>query len=332
MPSALLLPVLTCAVVLVLSGVAKLRAPASVDTAFTSLHVPAALDTPALRRLVPWAEVALGVALVVTWDAALAAVGVLVLALFAAYLGLVVRAVRRPEPADCGCFGAIGDSRVTRVTVWRNATLLLSAALVVAAGLRGLGLPGALDEPSTWAWVAAAALSATVAVLVTYRAPGSPSAAAAPDAGGDYVRAPIPPAAVLTADGELVLLGQESSRAALLLVFLNPGCGPCTRISPLVDGWTRDLAPVNVKAVVRGRPETLDTQLPHLRGHAWFDPFALARDAFGVGSPSAVLLGTDGQLAGGPVQGEDEIHAFVAEVAEHLREAQALVDEVSDAR
>ena len=53
MPSALLLPVLTCAAVLLVSGVAKLRSPESVDTAFTSLEVPAALDTAFVRRLSP---------------------------------------------------------------------------------------------------------------------------------------------------------------------------------------------------------------------------------------------------------------------------------------
>ena len=53
MPSALLLPVLTCAAVLIVSGVAKLRAPETVDSAFTSLEVPKALDTAFVRRLSP---------------------------------------------------------------------------------------------------------------------------------------------------------------------------------------------------------------------------------------------------------------------------------------
>ena len=56
--------------------------------------------------------------------------------------------------------------------------------------------------------------------------------------------------------------------------------------------------------------------MPYLAGHAYFDPFALARTAFGVGTPAAVLLGTDGMLAGGPVQGEDDVTAFVAELTE----------------
>ena len=158
MPSALLLPVLTCAVVLLVSGVAKLRAPATVDAAFTSLRVPRVVDTPVVRRLVPWLEVALGAWLLLATGPALVVVALLTLALFVAYLVLVVRALRGPEPVDCGCFGAIGDSRVTRVTVWRNVALVLSSALAVAAGLRGAGLlPALLDDTEVWAWVAAAA-------------------------------------------------------------------------------------------------------------------------------------------------------------------------------
>ena len=62
--------------------------------------------------------------------------------LFVAYLMLVVRAVRRPEPVDCGCFGALGDSEVTPMTVWRNVLLVVAALLAVVAGLQGVGLAG----------------------------------------------------------------------------------------------------------------------------------------------------------------------------------------------
>ena len=74
MPSALLLPVLTCAAVLLLSGVAKLRAPDTVDAAFTSLQVPSALDTVFVRRLSPWVEVALGAWLLLATGPALVVV------------------------------------------------------------------------------------------------------------------------------------------------------------------------------------------------------------------------------------------------------------------
>ena len=59
-PSALLLPVLTCAAVLLASGLVKLRDPASVDRAFTALGCPPPSTRRSCGRLVPWVEVALG--------------------------------------------------------------------------------------------------------------------------------------------------------------------------------------------------------------------------------------------------------------------------------
>ena len=184
MPSALLLPVLTCAAVLVVSGVAKLRDPDSVDRAFTSLGVPPPLGAPVVRRVLPWAEVALGTWLLLATGPALVVVSLLTLALFVTYLVLVSLAVRRPEPADCGCFGALGDDRVTRVTVWRNALLVVAALLSVLAGLLGHGVIGMLGEGAAWIWLAMALLMAAVAVLVTYR---SRVAASGTTAGGDLV-------------------------------------------------------------------------------------------------------------------------------------------------
>ncbi|HET9022420.1 MAG TPA: MauE/DoxX family redox-associated membrane protein [Ornithinibacter sp.] len=326
MPSPLLLPVVTCAVVLLVSGVAKLQAPSSVEVAFTSMRVPQALDTPLVRRAVPWLEVALGVWLLLATGTPLAVVAVLTLLLFVAYLALVVVAVRAPEPADCGCFGAIGDSRVTRVTVWRNALLVVAALLAVAAGLRGVGLlPAVLEEPSTWGWLATAALAVGIAVLVTHRSErtADPSATSEPhlDDAGEYVRRPIPLAVVQTEEKDLVLLKGVTQRAAHLLVFLSPHCGPCGRINPLVPGWGEELAPVVVKAVLAANPSIVDESFPHLRGHAWFDPWGVARGEFGKGYPGAVLIGADGYLAGGPVSGEQDVMDLVAAIGEQLAEA-----------
>jgi thiol-disulfide isomerase/thioredoxin len=322
MPSPLLLPLLACAFVLLVSGVAKLRAPRTVDSAFTALEVPALLDTVLVRRLSPWLEVALGVGLLLTTGAALVVVAVLTLVLFGAYLLLVVRAVRRPEPVDCGCFGALGDAQVTTMTVWRNVALLVAALLAVVAGLQGVGLLGSLGDTDVLAWVASAALTAAIAVLVTYRAPVSAPAVAGPpvDADGTYEREETPRAQVLNQRGELVLLEHETMTSAHLLVFLSPGCGPCERIGPDLAQWAETLRPVTLRAVVTAVPAVVDSH-PYFDGLAYYDPFGLARASFGLGTPAAVLLGTDGLLAGGPVQGEDDVRSFVAEVREHLREA-----------
>ena len=88
-----------------------------------------------------------------------------------------------------------------------------------------------------------------------------------------------------------------------------------------------------VRAVLHASPGAA-SPMPYLAGDAWYDPYGITRAAFGVGTPAAVLLGTDGMLAGGPVQGEDDVRAFVAELAEHLREAQAAAEAsgLTDAR
>ena len=76
-----------------------------------------------------------------------------------------------------------------------------------------------------------------------------------------------------------------------------------------------------VRAVVAAPAGASSGRLPYLDGHAYFDPFGIARAAFGVGTPAAVLLGTDGMLAGGPVQGEEDVARFVAEVADQPAQA-----------
>lgn len=328
MPSPLLLPLLTASAVLLISGAAKVRDPSGVDQAFTSMHVPAALDRPFVRRLLPWAEIVLGVVLLLVSGAALALAGVLTLGLFLAYLVLVVLAVRRPEPADCGCFGAVGDSEVTMATVWRNVLLVLTAALVVVAGLRDVSVIGTGLEGSAWGWVAASVLTTAVAVLVVWRPTdihASTAATAQPelDEDGDFVATRAPRTAVLDEHGAPVLLDSEVVSSAHLLVFVQPYCGSCAVVRPMIPAWDDQLGPVTVRAVVNGLPTLIDG-LDQLRGRAWFDPFGLTREAFGAGAPSAVLVGTDGMIAGGPVHGSDAVVEFVGDIKEHLREAGVL--------
>ena len=119
------------------------------------------------------------------------------------------------------------------MTVWRNAALVLSAVLAVVAGLQGVGLIGAVIDGEALPWIAMAALTAAVAVLVAYRSPES-SGVVGPtlDADGSYERQETPQAAVLTQEGKLVLLAHETMTSAHLLVFLSPGAAPASASAP----------------------------------------------------------------------------------------------------
>ncbi len=65
-------------------------------------------------------------------------VSIAVLALFAAYLVLVVRARGFETDVDCACFGSMGPGRITTFTVWRNAWLVALAVGSVVVALQAV--------------------------------------------------------------------------------------------------------------------------------------------------------------------------------------------------
>lgn len=95
--------------------------------------------------------------------------------------------------------------------------------------------------------------------------------------------------------GATVRIGELLRRdLPLLLVFCDPGCGPCRALLPEVAAWRRELAAVLTVAVV-GRGDDGDA----------VDPYG------GAGSPSALLIAPDGLIEGGPVVGVAAIHALM---------------------
>jgi len=329
MPQALIACPIVLAVVLVVSGVAKLRDAAGVDAAFRTMRVPEALNRPGLRRAFPWAEIALGVLLVVApWPLnILVAVGVL--GLMAAYLALVAAAVRRPEPVDCHCFGALTEGRVTAWTVARNLTLVLVAVLAVADSVAGTPLVR-LDAQSV-AWLAAIALTAWLVLTILGGRPASPAAPepaapAASDTGEagdlDYVRLPIPYGSLTGAEGP-VTLRQLSRQRAVLLLWVSATCGSCAEVIAQIPAWRAELGPVDVRPVLAS-VDTLAERAPDLAPIALADPEHQVARLFDVwGVPMAVLLGADGRLAGGPVLGGPAVTDLVEQMRDQLADAEA---------
>ncbi|MGO1228550.1 MAG: MauE/DoxX family redox-associated membrane protein [Brachybacterium sp.] len=142
----------------------------------------------------------------------------------------------------------------------------------------------------------------------------------------DYERDAVPAGVLQRPDGSLVTLRVLSAQQAALLVFVSEGCGPCERVLDEVPGWITTLSPfMQVKTVFSKPLEKLrERTLTRVGDHALLDPVFSAREALGSrGAPSAVLLGADGMLAGGPVTGGSDVIAFVQEIQEQLQAAQA---------
>lgn len=321
---------LVLAAVLIASGVAKLRTPDDL-AGWQELGVPAVLQREWLRRLHPWGELALGagVALLGSWLGVLAA-GV-AFALMVAYTVLVARVAAQPTDASCACFGA--RKRVTRVTVLRNVWLAAlaaaSAAVIWATPLFGGALAAGVPQ---FAWLVSLGVAAVTTALVlwpdsqqdevsgrTVPAPGlsSPVVTGADD-DLDYIRSRVPAVPVTMADGTVVNLRKLAERKPVLLLAVSMSCGWCEPVYAQRERWRELLPEVDVRLLLtqapqdsgwteREDPQSLHDVEEYVRGSIsdW-------------ATPSAVLLGADGLLAGGPVTGDRAVAGFVEDIYESL--------------
>jgi hypothetical protein len=322
--AALLLAPLTCAVVLLISGAAKVGNQAATRDAFIAMGLPRPLRSEGLVTTLPYAELALGVLLLVTWSWVLAVVAAVATALFAAYWVLVLRVLRLGEEVDCGCFGALGDDRVSGATLARNSLLVGLAALATAFGAAGSGVLPALSDFGTadWWWLLLTAAVAATAVLVV----GLRRAEAVIDDGDllDYDRVPIPFALLEDAAGTRTTLRQLAGQRPQLLVFLSSSCWACETVAARLSDWVSRLGPVEVSTVFTEPLDSIPETLRPIGVSAWFDVGQGATETFADGRPSAVLLGADGALAGGPVAGAGTVTTFVEDIVAELDAAEEL--------
>jgi hypothetical protein len=332
MPDALMLFTLLLAVVLAVSGAAKLRDPESARDGFAALGVPPAFSRPWIVAALPWVEVGLAVLLLVTGGVFAVAVGAAVLALFLAYLILVARVVARGVDASCGCFGSLTGGRVTGWTVARNAGYLaaafgsLVASVILPAPLL-VRLAGA--GQGSLAWLGVALLVAVMAALTVYERPAEVAEAEpAPadvftDEEGEYVRLPIPYAALQDLDGQPAHLRSLARTRARLLVFVSTTCGSCESVIASFPQWRADVPTVGLHLVVSSRPQ-VDRLPEEVRDSALVDEGRSVAQLFeSRGTPWAVLLGADLLLAGGPVTGPIEVGQLVQDIKDQLAESSA---------
>ncbi|GAA1469100.1 MauE/DoxX family redox-associated membrane protein [Microbacterium thalassium] len=327
MPDGLLITFpLILAGVLVASGVAKLRTPDELSE-WATLGVPAAFRRAWLLRLHPWGELALGIAVALLggWLGMLASLAAL--ALMLTYTVLVARAASRSEDASCACFGA--QKRITRTTVVRNVWLTLlalaSTAVIGATPLLGGAVAMGITD---WAFLVGIATAAVTVALImwpdqtAHEAPASPAATqpADDDIDGslDYVRTRTPAVPVTLADGTTSNLRLIASHRPLLLLAVSTTCSSCRPVIEKVEVYRELMPELDVRFLLSSAPE--DSALVELdEPQSLHDPHGYVRGSIDDwATPTAVLFGADGLLAGGPVTGAEEIDVFFDDVYESL--------------
>lgn len=331
MPDAIVLAPLLLAGVLLLSGVAKLRHPGSGHAAFEALRVPKRLSANWIVGALPYAELALALGLLLTQGWVLLGVALLAAVLCGGYWVLIVRAVRAGASVNCNCFGQLTAGAVGPWTVIRNSVLLLVAVVVVVdAALRRpvwLARVIASDAAQAW-WLVGAAVTAALVALVLFepRTDGSsavtssplPAASAVIEEGsddGEYVRRPIPRVSLVDAAGAQVPLQDLARDQAVLLVWVSFACGACVQVMSQFADWAARIPQLGFRLVVPDLA-ALERRSPELMQFGLADPDGYVQAVFHeTGVPLAVLLGADGQLAGGPVLGLSGIRDIVDEIA-----------------
>ncbi|WP_435199129.1 TlpA family protein disulfide reductase [Janibacter sp. GS2] len=335
----LLLPPVVLAVLLLLSGASKVRHTEATRSAFAQLRLPRSLTGSAAPRALPWAEIALAGALLVAPPPFAVPAALLALLVFLAYLVVIARALTFDHPVTCGCFGELGLGEVTRRTLVRNALLVLLAGLTVWSATAPTSVVARLlgAGASTWVWFALLVLVGATLLTTFGGTKGEPltppvrggagaGAGAPEDAELDYRRQPLPFASLIDDEGISHSLTDLTRQGAQLLVFVSPGCAPCAAPIAQIPQWATDLGPVRVRGVVAAPIEATLSVVPELDGHLLHDPQATTTRIFGTGTPGAVLLGMDGLLAGGPVEGSDAVLEFVEDVRAELVDSGVISD------
>ena len=340
---------------LVVSAVTKLGEREGIEDAMTSLRLPLRPAHRAIAAVLPGLELLLALALWVPVAGIQVVAAGATTVLMLAYLVIIARALTFEEEVSCSCFGSLASPTVSRATLWRNILLVvLSGAALVSAATDRTALALTQSPLALLGATLALLLAVVLTVLVLggtrdARARGMDEGAgrgdgtalddAAADGSGidgmadgdeeellDYERSPIPGGVLQRPDGSLVTLRQLAGRRAVLLIFVSEGCGPCERVLDAAPAWITDLAPFMDVRIALSRPldQLREATLQRVGDHALHDLQFTARTVLGARvAPSAVLLGADGLLAGGPVAGGSGVTEFVAEIREQLAGAMA---------
>ena len=318
---------LALAAVFAFAGVAKLVDLSGSRQAVRDFGVPRSLSA-LVGTLLPAVELAIAVALLgsssASWGAAMA-LGLLMLFVIA-----VARALVRGEETDCHCFGQLRSAPVSWSTLVRNLVLGAVAGLVLLDG------PGA----SATGWLARLGAGELVGLVVVLllaliiaqaafsyqllrqngrlfgRLDALEGKLAVPDqAVGLAVGTAAPNFALPGLDRRMVSL--EVLRAggrAVMLVFTDPGCGPCEALLDDLGDWQRQYAHRLTIALV--------SQGDRLQNAAQVSDHALAglllqtnrevAEAYhAFATPSAQLITAAGVIASPLAQGSEAIRTLL---------------------
>lgn len=267
--------------------------------------------------LLPPAELAVAVVLMIVPTARWAAIGAAVLLVI--FLVGIANALLRGRRPDCGCFGMLRPAPIGGSTVARNVVLLAVSGLVAIAG------PG----PAVDAWLGSRDVASLVALAIVILAAGLalyyplrrgtaravalpiPTTGSAMPSAGD----PAPEFVLSDASGSMITLGSLLEPGCpLMLVFGSPGCGSCLQVFAEMRRWQTTFAGrIRIAVIATGEPEPTRQALDGYRiGDLLTGATGDLQQAYGVrGTPAAVVVAPDRTMVTSAVDGQDRIEDLI---------------------
>lgn len=339
----LLLLRLALGAVFLVAAITKLTDRAGTRKAIEEFGAPAWYARPASIGL-PIAELAVTGCLLVPASVRHGAFdALLLLGVFSTAIAVNLARGRQP---DCHCFGQLHSEPIGWRTLARNGVLAVAAVLILALGWNDPGPSavawiGDLEGAELLALVLGAAALVAIALgawvsLQLLRQHGrlmlriEKLERAAASGGWDWdeddedelpaVGIPVGraapgfvvPAIAGGTSGLTALL--EPGRPALL-VFTDPGCGPCQALMPEVAGWQAEHADELTIALLSSgeRDEIRAKAEEHGLERVLVDPERSVSEAYQAnGTPAAVLIAPDGTIASPVAQGSTAIGTLLA--------------------
>lgn len=303
-----------------IAGIGKLLDLAGARNALFGFGVPARVARLA-GPLIPIAELATVAALLFQPTAQWGGVAALVLLLL--FLGGIARALARGEAPSCHCFGIFHSARAGPGAINRNAALALLAAVVAFEG------PG----PTVSSWISDHSAAALAVILLASLAAGLASLVRRHRREIKWLRnelsttqarlAAVPPGLPIdglapkfdvpeVGGGRLTLDGLTARGVPVLLVFMDPGCKPCTALVPDLARWQRTLPERLTIGVISSDQSEENQHAKHGITRIAAQKELEVSFAYRVrGTPAAVLISPAGRVISSLAQGPNAIEALV---------------------
>lgn len=326
----LVLVVGALALLLTVSGIAKLSDRQRSQQALSDLRLPGSLSTQGFA--VSWSvlEVTVAIGLVVLPGRWAVAAGVVATAMMVGHLVVVARAARFTEPVHCHCFGALDREPVTARTVVRTGGFLALTAIALTGLVTVTGSTGTAERS-----IATLALSlrgadlgllqlgllmaGAGAVVLLGRSVGQ----SRPEPSGAHHPGPLATERPVLGEHRLpdifgaspdvrTFTGEQRS----VLVLLSTSCAACRSLAEQLPALRNELSGLGIQLrVVTPLPaaEALGS-FPLLGSFLHHDVDGLLAERLGVSTyPAAIAVGRDGpgSLDDGPAFGSHAVTVLI---------------------